>query len=204
MPNSKFPKKEAEVVALAETVASGLTLNAKTYPNLPILVKDMQALITDFIKARDNEVAKHAIADSATIAKNKNLEDLIQALKKNLRYAENTVDFNNAKLEQLGWSGRKLKGTGQPPGETLSLEKTAIGDEWISLAWKKPVKGGRIAKYNVERKEVLTGEWEIVATVKITETNLVNQPVGKDLRYRVFAQNASGEGDPSNSITVKF
>ena len=204
MAYSKFPRKEAEVVALAQTVASGFTVNAGTYPNLPISVEEIETLITNYIKTRDNEVAARAIADQATIAKNINFDALTEALKKDLRYAENTVDFDNVQLEQIGWSGRKLMGTGQPPGETISLEKTASGEGWISLVWKKPAKGGRITKYNVERKEVLTGEWEIVATVKIRETNLVNQPIGKDLRYRVFAENASGKGDPSNSINVKF
>jgi len=53
-----------------------------------------------------------AIAQQATPHTQLALEDVIGKMKDDLRYAENTVDFDDDKLKPLGWARRK------PPTET--------------------------------------------------------------------------------------
>ena len=57
-----------------------------------------------------------ALAEQATAEKDDALEDLIEAMKANLRYAENTADFDDAKLKLIGWAGKKAKTPLAPPG----------------------------------------------------------------------------------------
>ncbi len=52
-------------------------------------------------------LAKKACAEIATTAKDEALEDLIESLKSNIRYAENTVNFDDVKLKLIGWAGKK-------------------------------------------------------------------------------------------------
>ncbi len=63
---------------------------------------------------RENLIAKQAAVEAATTAKDEALEELVEAMKSDIRYAENTVDFDDDKLKLIGWAGRK--------------ERTPLGD----------------------------------------------------------------------------
>ena len=52
-------------------------------------------------------VATKATAKEATVAKEAALVALEEAMKTDIRYAENTVDFDDAKLNLIGWGGKK-------------------------------------------------------------------------------------------------
>ena len=41
-----------------------------------------------------------------------------------------------------------------------------------------------------------------VATAVISEASLVEQPIGKELEYRIIAVNKAGDGEPSNTVMV--
>jgi len=47
------------------------------------------------------------LAEAATTTKDDVLEDLADAMKSDIRYAENTVDFDDDKLKLIGWAGKK-------------------------------------------------------------------------------------------------
>ena len=66
-------------------------------------------------------VAAKAAAAAAYTAQQNALAALVAALKKNLRYAENTVDFDDHKLKLIGWSGKRSARTVEPPGQTGML-----------------------------------------------------------------------------------
>ena len=127
---------------------------------------------------------------------------MIEAMKADIRYAENTVDFDDDKLKLIGWAGRKAKTLLAPPCQVRLLEAPKQGKGWVFLDWKAPAEGGRPKAYKVERRLRDGGSWENVATAIITEATLVDQPEKTELEYRVIAVNKSGGSKPSNTVEV--
>jgi hypothetical protein len=199
---ARFPKKEAEIAELAERLSRGLLDNTPTFPQPPIgpLAIRLRKLI--YQSRHNNFMAARAAAESAIADKDAALEQLTDALKSDIRYAENTVNFDDDKLKLLGWSGNQTPTALIPPGEVRQLEAPKQGDGWVFLDWKQPAEGGRVSAYKVQRRERPAGAWQDVATAIETETTLVDQPRGENIEYRVIAINKSGDGSPSNTVMV--
>lgn len=198
----RFPKKEADIVALAEWLWRGLWGNRPVYPQPPVhpIWLRMKSMI--YLARRNDFIAAQAAAEQAVTVKNEALEDLTEAMKTDIRYAENTVNFDDNKLNLIGWSGRKSRRPLAPPGQARLLEAPRQGEGWVFLDWKKPTDGGRVSAYKVMRRERPAGPWEEVATAVISEATLVDQPRGAELEYRIVAVNKAGEGEPSNTVMV--
>ncbi len=199
---ARFPKTEAEVVALGQAMASGLTDNAVIYPAPPVAPLDLSALISAYTATKNAAIAAQAAAEDATTTKDEALDDLADAMKSDIRYAENTVDYDDDKLKLLGWAGRKAATPLAPPGQARLLEAPKQGEGWVFLDWKAPIDGGAAAAYKVMRRERPAGAWEEVATAVISEATLVEQPRGKELEYRIIAVNKAGDGESSNTAMV--
>ena len=198
----RFPKKEADIAALAEWLWRGLFGNRPVYPQPPVHPISLRFKAIIYSRYRENLIAKQAVAEAATTVKNEALEDLTEAMKADIRYAENTVNFDDNKLNLIGWSGRKSRRPLTPPGQARLLEALRQGEGWVFLDWKKPADGGRPAAYKVMRRERPAGPWEDVATAVITEATLVDQPRSAELEYRIVAVNKAGDGEPSNTAMV--
>ncbi len=199
---ARFPKAEADIVALAQAMESGLADNAAVYPAPPVVPLGLSALISAYTTAKNVAIAAQAAAEEATTSKDEALEDLADAMKSDIRYAENTVDYDDDKLKLLGWAGRKAATPLAAPGQARLLEAPRQGEGWVFLDWKAPIDGGAAAAYKVMRRERPAGPWEEVATAVITEATLVEQPRGKELEYRIIAVNKAGDGEPSNTAMV--
>jgi len=199
---ARFPKAEADIAALAQAMATGLTDNAAIYPAPPVAPLDLTGLITAYNTAKNVFIAAQAAAEEATGIKDEALDDLADAMKSDIRYAENTVDYDDDKLKLLGWAGRKERTPLAVPGQTRLLEAPKQGDGWLFLDWKKPADGGAPAAYKIMRRERPEGPWEEVATAVISEITLVEQPTGKELEYRIIAVNKAGDGEASNTVMV--
>jgi len=199
---ARFPITEAEIVALAQALKSGLTANVAVYPAPPVTPAALTLRISAYTAAKNAAIAAQAAAEQATADKDDVLEDLVDAMKDDIRYAENTVDYDDEKLKLIGWAGRKAATPLAPPGQARLLEAPRQGEGWVFLDWKAPTDGGRPAAYKVMRRERPAGLWEEVATAVISEATLVEQPRGKELEYRVVAVNKSGDGEPSNTAMV--
>jgi hypothetical protein len=119
-----------------------------------------------------------------------------------LRYAENTVKFDDNKLNLLGWSGKRKRKSLKSPGQVMSLKAVEQGDDWVGLKWKAPVDGGKAAAYKIQRDEKDDGKWVDVGTAVVTEAKLTDQPLLVDIRYRVVAVNKAGEGPASNTVKL--
>ena len=197
---ARFPRTEAEIVALAQAMISGLAGNAAVYPAPPIPVADLGASFGSYTTAKNVAIAAQAAAEDATTSKNEALDDLADAMKSNIRYAENTVDFDDDKLKLIGWAGRKEHTPLAPPGQARLLEAPKQGEGWVFLDWKKLSDGGTVSAYKVMRRERPAGPCEEVATAVISEATLVEQPRGKELEYRIIAVNKAGDGEPSNTV----
>jgi len=199
---ARFPRTEPEIVALAEAMITGLTANAVLYPAPPVAVLDLTAAKTAYITALNIAIAAQAAAEAATTAKDEALEDLVDAMKTDIRYAENTANFDDDKLKLIGWAGKAAATPLAIPGQVRSLEVPRQGDGWVFLDWKAPADGGAPSAYKVMRRERPAGAWEDVATAVITEATLVEQPKGKELEYRIIAINKAGDGEPSDTEMV--
>ena len=151
---------------------------------------------------RENLIAKQAAAEDATTAKDEALEELVKAMKSDIRHAENTVDYDDDKLKLIGWAGKKTKTPLAPPGQARLLEAPRQGEGWVFLDWKAPAEGGRPRTYKVQRRLRSDGSWQDVATAILTEATLVEQPEKTELEYRVVGINKAGQGQPSNTINV--
>ena len=148
-------------------------------------------------------MAARAAAEQSIADKDAALEQLTDALKSDIRYAENTVNFDDNKLKLIGWSGKDTPLILGPPGEVRQLEALKQGagvGGWVFLDWKAPTDGGKVSAYKVQRRQRPEGAWQDVATAIETESTLVDQPKGIELEYRVIAINKAGEGSPSNTV----
>jgi len=202
----RFPKSEPEIMALAERLVSGFRSNLALFPAPPVIWVLLNMKKVLFFTKRNNAIAAQAAAEQTIADKDAAIEELIDALKSDIRYAENTVNFDDDKLKLIGWSGNQTPTALAPPGEVRQLEAPKQGEGWVFLDWKQPADGGKPAAYKVQRRnagvEPVSDRWQDVATAIETESTLVEQPKGAELEYRIIAINKSGDGSPSNTVMV--
>lgn len=199
---ARFPRTEPEVLALAEAMEIGLAANVATYPAPFVVPLGLNVMRMAYTNAKNALVAAQAAAAQATVDKDDALDDLAEAMKSDLRYAENTVDFDDAKLKLIGWGGRASATALQLPGQARLFEAPKQGEGWVFLDWKAPTDGGKPAAYKVMRRNRPDGAWAEVATAVVTEATLVEQPRGIELEYRAIAVNKAGDGEASNTAMV--
>ena len=201
-----FPKSEAEILDLAQEMAAGLSGSSADFPSPPITVGELNTLISNCLGAKNDFVAKKAEAKEATVTKSDRLTDLVDGMKQDLRYAENKVGEDDAKLGLIGWSGRKTPEPLTAPGQPTNLRPIVEGSGTITLEWMKPVSGigGAVKSYIIERRDQpqgggLFGEWVQQSFSLLPEITLSGQPTGVQLEYRVIAMNPAGTSDVSNT-----
>jgi len=199
---ARFPERETDIAKMADDMIQGLLNNPAIYPDPPVTPAELSSALFAFIGGHDAAVAAKALAEQATTDKNGLLETLTYLVKQNLRYCENTVNYDDDKLKLVGSSGRKPPTPLQAPGQTRALHITSEGPGRISLDWLAPSEGGEPSAYNIERRPVGEEEWTGAGMAVITEATLLTQPRGQSLEYQVIAVNKAGTGLPSNSVTV--
>nr|VFJ97264.1 MAG: Fibronectin type III domain-containing protein [Candidatus Kentron sp. H]VFJ97759.1 MAG: Fibronectin type III domain-containing protein [Candidatus Kentron sp. H]VFK03091.1 MAG: Fibronectin type III domain-containing protein [Candidatus Kentron sp. H] len=204
MSSRKFPNAEAKILALGQAMSSGFAAHSDIYPAPPVAVPDFDAAMNAYVMAKEAVLETSAQAKLAMEAKDKALAAFVSDMKTNLRYAENTVNYDDGDLALIGWSGRRPSSALAPPGQTLSLTSSSRGDDWITLDWKAPEHGGKVAAYKVQRREESSDRWLDVGTAMETAITLSGQEGGGRFVYRVVALNKAGEGEPSNSVLAVF
>nr|VFK44895.1 MAG: Fibronectin type III domain-containing protein [Candidatus Kentron sp. TC] len=197
---SKFPSIEAKILDLGREVSAGLAANSDVYPAPPMSPADLEAAIAAYEKAKEALVAAQARAKLALEEKDRVLDALVAGIKSELRYAENTVDYDDGKLKLIGWSGRRHRTPLATPGAVYDLESSDRGEGWIALDWKKPKDGGKVASYKIQRREEDSETWVDVGVALELKNTVSGQPTGQRLVFRVVAINKAGEGKPSNGV----
>nr|VFJ95427.1 MAG: Fibronectin type III domain-containing protein [Candidatus Kentron sp. H]VFJ96938.1 MAG: Fibronectin type III domain-containing protein [Candidatus Kentron sp. H]VFK02636.1 MAG: Fibronectin type III domain-containing protein [Candidatus Kentron sp. H] len=200
MSSRKFPKAEAQVLALGQEMSAGFAAHADIYPAPPVALADFDASLAGYVAARDALIEANAQAKRALEAKDKALAAFERNMKTNLRYAELTVNGDEGDLELIGWHGRRPPTPLAPPGRTRDLTAPDRGEGRISLQWRQPAEGGKAAAYKVQRREDGQAGWLDVGTAMETALTLSDQPGGIRFEFRVVALNKAGEGEPGNSI----
>ena len=198
----RFPSRESDVASLANRIISGLREHTEDFPNPPYGPDEMEATANAYQESYDAVVLAQGAAAAAIDTKGQALETLTDRMKMVLRYAENAVNFDSAKLKYLGWNGRKTRSQLEPPGQPRVLESKREGPGWVYLEWKKPVDGGKVTAYHIQLLREEEKQWQDVVTCFETMTVLTDQQRGVELRYRVVAVNKAGTGVESNVITV--
>ena len=197
---AQFPRNEAEIKELAQSIITGLTANPAIYAAPPVTAVELQAVLDSLITLCDDCVAARAAAELATDTKNAGVEELTDAMKAVLRYAEDTVDYDDAQLSLLGWAGQAEPTALQVPGQARTLEVPRQGEGWLFLDWKKPADGGAVANYKIERRERPSGAWALIGIAYDSEETLTGQDSATDWEYRIIASNKAGDGIPSNTV----
>jgi hypothetical protein len=199
---ARFPKSEAEAAALARRMITGLTEGTEEFPAPPVPPQEIEAALAEYDAAKDAALAADGAAREKYAVKDEAFEKLVDLMKADLRYAENTVRHEPEKLKQLGWGGRKSGTIMEVPGQVRSLELVGQGEGWCILDWKAPSSGGSVAAYRVQYRTKDTRSWSDAGMSIESEVVLSGQQRGVELLYQVVAVNKSGEGEPSNVVSL--
>ena len=198
---ARFPNSEPEIAALALLVVQGLGKATEDFPAPPVPPNELQARLEVY----NTSLAATVVAETAIrgqhAVKDRALEELVDGVKADLKYAEVVVRDRPERLSQLGWGPRRGANSLAVPGEVRDIRIVSEGDTWVIFDWNPPVDGGQVGAYKVQRKRQ-GGAWEDIGTSVDTTHLLTNQPRGIEFDYRVLAVNRAGEGAPSATVTV--
>ena len=209
MPN--FPRTESEVVALVQTMIAGYTAHPADFPSIDPLTDlvALQTALSDYQTDRNSQEDARAQAKIATVTKDDKLDGLTELMKNDLKLSEVDVAAEPEKLTLIGWGPRQQPQPIEAPGQPTNLHPEAEGPGNIWLKWDSPEAGtgGTVRNYIIERREQPVGggefgTWDIVGTALNNEINLLDQPRGIQMEYRVKAANVGGESMPSNTSAV--
>jgi len=202
----KFPKREADIVALAEQMVAGYTAHAGDFPS--VTVADLQAELTNYKAVKQAQEDLKGQTQIATAAKDEDLNDLVEQMKNDLKKSEVDSADVPQNLYEIGWGPRSEPQPIEAPGTPINLHPIAEGQGTVWLVWDKPASdsGGAVRNYIIERRDQQEngqfGPWILTETTYNTEINLSGQPEAVRVEYRVKASNTAGESMPSNSISV--
>ena len=126
-----FPRTESEVLVLAEAMHAGFMANAAVFPAPPVPMMAHGVLKTGFITAQTDLIAAQAAAEEATAIKNDAFDQLVEAMKSNIRYAENKVNFDDDKLKLIGWAEKKKPLLPSPASRDCSKRQGRVKDGYF-------------------------------------------------------------------------
>ncbi len=196
----QFPKREPEIARLANDLVNGLRTNAEDFPSPPVSPDQLRQTLDTYNAAREAVITRYAHAVSGTQEKDEAVDSLIDEMRTTLRYAENTVNGDDGKLQLIGWGGRRAPSPTNLPGQVRTLEIIHEGEDWVQLDWKQPSGGGLVNAYKIQRRKRDGGSWMDAGMAVETEVLLPDQESGIEVEYHVLAVNKLGEGPPSNIV----
>jgi len=200
-----FPTTEAEVVALAENMIAGYNAHAADFPS--VTVADLQTALAAYKTDRQSQENAQALARIATESKSQKLAALVALMKNDLKLSEVDVSSDPVKLSEIGWGPKNPPTPITPPEQPANLVPILEGPGCLTLKWDKPVGGGAVRNYLIERADQpagggTPGPWTLITSVYETEIFLTGQPRGIEMYYRVKSSNTAGESLPSNIAAV--
>ena len=204
MPN--FPRREPDVVALADAMIAGYQQNPAVFPHADLVA--LQGERATYQTAKNAQLDADAKAQLATEAKDGVLTTLEDLMKVQLRQSEVDVASDQEKLGLIGWGPKAPAQPSNPPGQPRNLDPVIQGPGTLFLDWKAPAPGpgGRVRTYLIERREQVSGgafsEWHQVGVALDSELTLPDQPRNVQLEYRIIAVNNGGNSVPSNTAAV--
>lgn len=201
----EFPRKKTEQLILAARVGAGIAANPVDYPSPEFDTTVLNQHLADSTVSIADRQAKEAAAKLALEVENGHVADAAEETKRLLRLAEAKYPNDAAKLQELGWDAHS-EPKSMPPGQVRALHAVSQGAGTVHLDWKAPIKTaetGPVAVYIVQRqtRDENThapieefGQWQALSYE--TETVLLGQPRGVEIRYQVIASNLNGNAAP--------
>ena len=183
----KFPKREADILALANAMLAGYAAHSVDFPS---------------------HIGPPVLAMKRFVYISAKLAALVEKMKAELKKSEVDVGSDSEKLEYIGWGPKASPTPADPPGQPRNLEVVIQEAGTVLLDWKSPARGsgGNVRTYVIKRRQQPEGgefgKWQQAGVALETEATLVNQPRGLQLEYRVKAINNGGESIPSNTVAV--
>ena len=201
-----FPTRAAHKLQLADDLVAGMRANPELFQGCPVTAEQVARAVAKVRAADMKKMEAKAQGVGATAERRQAEKEMNAVMKQTIRHAENLAQGNAGKLKSIGWSAPRPRGrsarTGRiPPGQVHVLEVVEQGRDSVSLRWKAPADGGRVAAYNVQRRQG-DSDWIFIGSSTECAALLQNQPQGVALLYQVVAMNSAGEGTPSNAMRV--
>ena len=203
----RFPRREAEVIALADAMIAGYTANPADFPNAD--VPALQAVRDTYQTSRDEQTESMGRTQLKTDVKEEDLDDLVEFMKNQLKQSDVDTAADPEKLGLIGWGPKAPGQPSNPPGQPRALDPIIQGPGTLFLDWKQPAPGvgGTVRSYIIERRNEPAdggafGAWAQVGVALESELTLIGQPRGRQLEYRVIAINSGGQSVPSNTAAV--
>lgn len=197
-----FPDREADIMALAMELLAGLNAHPEVYPAPPVLAGSLSGRINAVLAKQAAVMEAKAVLEQKVEAKNVDLASLVQGMKDDFSYAEVTTHMDDELLKLIGWGAHKAATPLAPPGQALELRIADEGPGTIALAWRKPLEGGAVQAYRVQRLKPGASVWFEVGMAFEPEIELGDQERGLEFSYRVVASNKAGNATPSNVVTA--
>jgi len=212
----KYPDRKAEKDSLYSAIVAGITANAALYPSgpgQPFALATFNGFITTKTTAKNTRQNEEGQFRAAVVAEDASYDDCDDEARRLLNLAIATHGVDSPNLVHIGWGPRNAPNSNLP-GQARQLEATVQGPGDCFLDWKSPapVGGpnppGAVAFYKMQRrKRTLAGqqtedwgEWQVTTTD--TEIGLTGLERGVEYDFRAVASNVSGDGVPSNVVTV--
>ncbi len=196
----RFPIKEAEILRLAQQMIAGFKRRPQDFLAPYVPVEQMERELANARQGLLKSTGTEAASREATAEKDRLFNRLAKTMSVNLRYSEYRARKDPLLLHAVGWAPRRPRRPMRAPGEVLELQIVEELETAIVLKWRKPVDGGRVAGYRVQRRRAGRGGWEDVSTAMGTRVILDHQERGVEYEYRVLAFNKAGAGHVSNTV----
>lgn len=202
-----FPNTEPEIVSLANVMIAGCNEHPEDFPS--ITVADLQTALTNYQSQHQQQEDAKSQAQIATVTKDDALQELVSAMKNDLKLAEVDTADDPEKLTEIGWAAKSGPTPIILPKAPTNLKSVYEGAGTLELQWEKPVHSAHrpVSNFIVQRRDQQQPdsgftEWKLVDMSYQPHINLLGQPRGIQLEYRVIATNAAGESSPSNTASV--
>jgi hypothetical protein len=199
-----FPKAENDIVALADAMAAGFAAHAADFPS--VTPATLTAAITAYKTNRTAQEAASASARVATATKDDKLDTLTGIMRNCLKLSEVDTAAAPEKLAEIGWGPKADPQPTTAPGQPLALAAVLEGPGSLTLDWRKPLYGGAVRNYLIQRRDKLSsgefGPWNMLLSVYTVEQYLQEQPRGIEMEYRIVSSNIAGQSEPSNTVAV--
>lgn len=203
MAKNKFPASKAGQIALGQAIINGFTVAVDDFPAPTVSLADLKILLAAAIEKRNARITADAAAAESLEEETEAFEALNGALKTDIKYAELVTKGDNAKLQQISWSGRAAAKTPAVPGAPGAFEVVQQGKGWAHFDWKTSKTGGKTSMFSVLIKETgATGDWKVAGSSVNPENTITNIESGKEYIFCVVAVNAAGTSEQSNAVTL--
>ena len=202
---AEFPSREADIMMLASKMVRGYEDHPAVFPHAD--AAGLNAAHLAFHSAFVTAECYRALERVQTVDKDEALDAMVALMKAELAQSEIDTADDPEMLNYIGWGPAKAPAKVKVPGAPRALEAPVQGDDGsITLDWKRPLDGGPVQLYVVERREAdaagVLGPWKQCGAAVIDKIELRDQSTRVQMEYRVRAMNSSGEGDPCASVSV--